>query len=167
MSIMHSALLQRSCSRSLPLSFTLALPCRPIAPSHTPVLVPTCALKYPKRIVDSLAPTFHKMSLVPSTNSRYGVLAFGAYTCTKQGKRSTSFNINTHILSPCGIHSSIQLSKRGLTSIPKAAWTDFDAQRLSRRDLTHCPAQLCGVRSKALSRRDANNMLGISFGLVD
>ena len=71
--MMNSTLLEHSCSGSLLLSLTSASPCRPITPFHTPESFPTCALKSPKRIVDTSVLTLRKASLLSSTNSRYRI----------------------------------------------------------------------------------------------
>jgi len=98
--MMHSALLQHSCSRSLPLSLTSASPCRPITYFHTPVSFPTCALKSPKSIVDLLVLTLRWVSLICFTNSGNSTLEFGPYACAKHWEWSDNFNLNMHILPP-------------------------------------------------------------------
>ena len=80
------------------------------------------ALKYPKMIMDLLVLTLCRASLVSSTNPRYSALELGTYTCIKHRKQSDNFNHNMHILSPCGIHSSTQLTNWGLTTL---AWANF------------------------------------------
>jgi len=58
--MINSALLQHSYSRSLPLSFTSASQFRSIIPLH--IVLNVCALKSPKRMVDSLVLTLRTTS---------------------------------------------------------------------------------------------------------
>jgi len=116
--MIHSALLQYSCSSSLPLcafvSITMSL-------DHIhpyPSIVPNAVLKSSKKIVNSLVSTFLEASLIYSMNSRYSSLGFGPYTCIKEKERPNNFNISTHTLPSSWIHSSKQLSIWGLTNLP-------------------------------------------------
>ena len=84
--ILHGSLLQLSCGRSLPLSFTSAPLSWAITPFHIPA---PCALKSPNRIVKQLAITFRRASLLFSTYSWYRALEFEPYVGIKrreQGK---------------------------------------------------------------------------------
>ena len=51
--MMLSPLLEQSCNKYWPFWFALAIPCLPITPFHVSLSVPTCALKSPKRTIDS------------------------------------------------------------------------------------------------------------------
>ena len=55
--MMQSPLLQQSCIRYLPFSFSPVNPYFPITSFHVPVSVPTCSLKSPIRTVDSVGDT--------------------------------------------------------------------------------------------------------------
>ena len=87
---MYSALLQHSCNRNFTLSFTSASPRWPITPLLTPASFPTCALKSPKRIIDSLVVILRRATHNSSTNAGDSALEFVTYTCSKHG--SNSFN---------------------------------------------------------------------------
>ena len=83
MLMIHSALLQHSCSRSLPISLTSTSPCRSVT-----------------RIVDSLVLTLRLASLISSTYSRYSALEFGSYSCINYRERPNSFKLNMHTVHP-------------------------------------------------------------------
>jgi len=70
---------------------------------HTPASFPTCALKSPKRMLESSVLTLRRVSLVSSTNSKYIGLELGSYTSVKHKKRSN--NPNMHTLPPRRIRS--------------------------------------------------------------
>jgi len=92
--MMHSALLQHSRSRSLTLSFTSPSLSWPITPFYVPASFPTCALKSPTKIVDSLVSAFLTASLVSFRNSGYCALTFGPYTSVKHRDWSNNFSPN-------------------------------------------------------------------------
>ena len=66
----HDSLLQQSCNKYLPFSFSPVTPCFPITPFHVSVSVPTCALKSHIRTVDSGADTRRRASFTSSTLTR-------------------------------------------------------------------------------------------------
>jgi len=86
---MYWALLQHSCSRSLPSSFTLPSAFLPITPFHISSSLPTCALKSPKPIVDSwgITNSFHEFRV--QCTSVWGVYLYQNQT---NGPRTSTSN---------------------------------------------------------------------------
>jgi len=134
---------QHSCSRSLPLSFMSASPCWPFTPFHTTASFPTCALKSPVRIVNSLGSTFPRASLVSST---YCVLSLGR---VPESQRSNNFK-RRHTHPHSEIKSVTQFASCGFTSIASRIWANC---WLNVR-VVECPLiiQLNSVRTIALSQ---------------
>jgi len=122
--MMHSALLQDSCTRSLPLSFTSASPCRLITPFHSTPSFLNCALNSAKLIADK--------GLTPSqgiTNSfhefRVQCTWVWAVYLDQISEPSNNLNLKMHTLSPSGINSSTQVGSWGLARIPTPAWANL------------------------------------------
>ena len=119
--MMRSPLLQQSCNKYLPFSFSPGTLCFPITPFHVSVSVPTCALKSPIRTVDSAADTCRRASF---TSSTIQIFTRGIYRNRHNDRPNTlSFNIQTRDLK--GIQSDIQSDKRGLVRIPIPACADI------------------------------------------
>ena len=115
--IVHSVLLQHSCSRSPPSPFASASPCRPITPFHFLASFPTCALKSLETIVDSLVLTFHKAQGYQELAEHHYIfnefgVHFGAVRCAHSSNYST------------GIHLSTLFVSWVLASIPTPAWAN-------------------------------------------
>ena len=62
-----SPLLEQSCNKYWQFWFALAIPCLLITPFHVSLSVPTCALKYPKRTIDSEFATLERTSFTSCT----------------------------------------------------------------------------------------------------
>ena len=123
--MMRSPLLQQSCNKYLPFSFSPVTPCFPITPFHVSVSVPTCALKSPIRTVDSVVDTRRRASFTSSTKAWYSLVAWGAYTCNRHNDRSNTLSFNIQTRDPKGIQSDTQSDKRGLVRIPTPACADI------------------------------------------
>jgi len=109
--------------------------------------------------------TLRRAWLISSTNSRCSALEHWPYSCIKQRQWSNNFKVNMHSLPTSGIHSSTQLSSRRFKSIPsslgKLCWVNAGVEEFPT--IIHVNS----VRITTLSRRDANNIQGISFGFLD
>jgi len=106
--IIYSALWQHS-YRSLRLSFTSALPCRPIfTPPYCGIVPYVCIEVFQKdRGLANLTPFV--ASLISPTYSGYSAFAFGRIPVSKNGESSCNFTFNMRILSPLGIPPWTQL----------------------------------------------------------
>jgi len=152
---------RRAC---LALSFTSESPWWSITPFHISVSCPTCALKSPKRIVDSLSLILCSTFLSSSTISGCYTFAFGPYICINAGSGLTIFPQHAHPFHRV-IHSSTQHASWRLTSTPTLHGQTLPANA----GVEKFPpiVQLNSVRTTTLSARDTNNIKGLPFGFLD
>ena len=108
-----AAQLQKDSSVIINVSITVSQ----ITTLHTRALFPTSALKFPKRIVDSLVLTLRGTSVISFTNFGYSTLEFGPYACIKHRERPNNFNLNMYTLPSSRIHSFTKFSVCRLSSI--------------------------------------------------
>ena len=101
-----------------------------------------------------------------STNSGYSALEFWEYTCIKHREWSNNFNLNTYTLFLLvgSIHQHnlpAEAYKYPHPSLGKLCWLNAGVEEFPPI------VQLNSVRATTLSRRDANNIQGISFSLLN
>ena len=106
--MMRSPLLQQSCYKHLPFSFSPVTPCFPIKPFHVSVSVPTCALKFSTRTVDSVGDTWRRSSFILTTKAWYSLEAMAAYICNRHDDRSIILSFNMQTCDPKEIQFATQ-----------------------------------------------------------
>ena len=116
--MMRSPLLQQSCNKYLPFSFSPVTSCFPNTPFHKSVSAPTCALKFPIRNVYSVGDTRRRASFTSSTKAWYSLVDLGAYTWNRHDDRSNTLSFNIQIRDPRGIQSDTQSGQPGACENP-------------------------------------------------
>ena len=135
-----------------PLTQRISVPgVRAIAPLHTPASFQTCALKSLKWIVDSLPIILRRAPLISSTNSGHSALCRMPLPKTRSEP--------TQHAHPFLLRSTHQ-HKHPHPTMGKFCLLNARVEEFSPI------AQLNIIRTKTLSRRDSNNVQGISFGFL-
>ena len=122
--IMQSPLLPQNCNKYRPFSLNAGSACLPITPFRVSLSVPMCALKSPKRIVDSVDPTLWKASLTSSTKAWYSLTALGHTPAISITTDPLLWTSTYRPVIPKESNRTHSL-KWGLVRIPTLAWADI------------------------------------------
>ena len=113
--MMRSPLLQQSCNKYLPFSFSPVTRYFPITPFHIFLSISTCVLKSQIRTVNLVRDSRKRASFTSSTKFSYSLVTLRAYTCNRHDYRSKTLSFIIQTRDPKGIQSDTQSGENPYT----------------------------------------------------